>query len=89
MIKDKAYYADGWIKLADQANVAALYLLQAGRLMEAQRYYLVAEYCYRRHKKTANQITVLTRKTDRILNVLGLIFSIGIAALIVYLIINK
>jgi hypothetical protein len=32
---------------------------------------------------------MLTRKKDRTLNILGAIFSIGVAALIVYLIIHK
>jgi hypothetical protein len=87
MTKDKIYYATKWLELGKEAAERGTYLNNLGRYMEAQRLLLTSKYCYKRYSKSITPM--LTRKKDRTLNILGAIFSIGVAALIVYLIIHK
>lgn len=87
MTKTKLDYAQKYVDIGQAAADASATFNKLGREVEAHRYLNVSKYCYQRY---LNIITpMLTRKTDRTLNVLGAIFSTGIAALIVYLIINK
>lgn len=86
-MKTKLEHAERWIKLAEKASEAADGYNKLGCAIEAHKKLLVSKYCYKRYTQTLHPM--LTRKKDRILNIAGAIFSIGLTALIIYLIINK
>ena len=87
MTRTKREHAENWIRLGEAAVEAAASFNKLGREVEAHRLLMTSKYCYNRYLQSITPM--LTRKQDKTLNILGVIFSVGIAALIVYLIINK
>lgn len=87
MTRTKFEHAENWIRLGEAAATAAESFNKLGREVEAHRHLMTSKYCYNRYLQSIT--SMLTRKQDKTLNILGAIFSIGVAALIVYLIINK
>lgn len=74
-----------WRTLITEADRTAKIFQNIGRQQEAQRFILVSDYCYTRYCKLMNVNPMLTKKQDRVYNVLGSITSILLIISIVIL----
>lgn len=75
-------YAEVWVKRAELATERATFFKLLDRPIEAQRNLTVSEYCLERYYKI--KAPMLTRRTDKILNIIGAIVTY--AALVTILI---
>lgn len=79
--------ANRWLDLASAANEKASYLHDLGCDVEAQRTLIVGTYCLNRYKNSLDGM--LSRRKDLIINRVGNVVSIGIAAALAYLSIKR